>query len=42
MLDNTSQTNTTDSDIMAILDCQSDDTAYQLLEVDTTDLNSLF
>lgn len=42
MLDNTSQTNITDSEILSILDCEYDDTAYQLLEVDTSDLNCLF
>ena len=42
MLNQINQTNIEDSDIMAILDCECDDTAYQLLEVDTTDLNSLF
>lgn len=42
MSNNISQTTLIDSDIMAILDCECDDTAYQLLEVDTSDLNCLF
>lgn len=42
MLNQINQTNIEDSEILSILDCEYDDTAYQLLEVDTTDLNSLF
>lgn len=42
MLNNTSQINTTDTEILSILDCNSDDYLYSLFEVATATPDCLF
>ena len=42
MLNNISQINTTDTEILSILDCTINDATYQLFEVATATSNCLF